>query len=891
MRYYLTLMLLITVFCATGQNYSLTGNVFNEKGEPMVYSTVVLLNPADSIMEFFGIADKQGHFDIQNIKKGEYLLQAAFLGYETFYKGIIIPEKEHSKELIVMKPSPVGIDEIKVVGEHVPFWIKKDTIEYNVKAFKTKPGAIVEELLKKLPGVEVDRAGNIKAQGENVNKVYVDGKEFFGNDPKVATKNVPVDALDRVQVFDKKSDESEFMGIDDGTRSKVINLMLKEDKKNALFGSATAGGGTDERYKGGVKAYHFTNKAQIAALGRTNNINESGFSGSMSSMGGGGITIINKYGSFGQPVSGEITSRSGGLNFSYAPKKQNRVFMSYLGNSTKSNLEEVETSRNYTESDEFLQESVLNENNNNKSHRFNFGIRSRIDSTQNIILNGDVSLNYGDMRRDIFSESYTDETLVNELTGNSYNDADNTSGKVSGSYTKKFNRGKTIFKLAGGADWESGKNNLQFENNTRFIAPVEEILEHQFRDNETKTTDYSVTASLSQQLGKRTFLSPKISMGNTIESLERTQGNIAPSKMIIDSLSPDFERQYQWIKPKLVFNYDTRKTNLALRLQFEAGKLETTLNGENGNKRDFFYFTPYARYEYRYRSGRSIRATYSSFINTPSASHLLPVVDNTNPLAIYYGNPDLKPEYLHQVDLNWHVFDQFSFTSFLLSLKGGLTTDKINWSRIINDNLGYESTPVNVDNTYNAGSSMEFSTPIRPLGIKIKMKWDENWNRGTSFINTIENEYTNLSHRFSVTLDNRKKEKWDISSGVNATLTNSWYSLQESLNNRYFNISWFGELRYTPNDDWNFEVIADVNNYSAKSFDQSISIPLIGAEVNHYFLKNNKGTLTLKAVDLLNKNTNVQRFSELNYLREIRSNGIGRYVMLSFTYRFNKFGL
>jgi hypothetical protein len=189
-----------------------------------------------------------------------------------------------------------------------------------------------------------------------------------------------------------------------------------------------------------------------------------------------------------------------------------------------------------------------------------------------------------------------------------------------------------------------------------------------------------------------------------------------------------------------------------------------------------------------------------------------------------------------------------------------------------------------------ASASFDFSTPIRPLGVKINLSAEETWNRGLNLINGTENEYTTFGNRLSFSVDNRKKEKWDINSGIAATLSNSWYSVQESLNDRYFDLSWFAEMRWTPNDKWNFEATADVTNYSARSFDESIKVPLLGAQISRHFLKNKRATLTLRGFDLLDKNTVVRRFSELNYLREIRSNSIGRYVMLSLTFRLNKFG-
>jgi hypothetical protein len=905
MRYCLILILSGISFLAAAQTYPLTGDVLNEKGEPMVYSTVVLLNPTDSTMAFFGIANQQGHFDIKNIKKGDYLLQTALLGYQTFSKQISIPFDGNSVGSIILKLKPVNLNEVKVVGENIPMWIKKDTVEFNAKAFKTNPDDVAEDLLKKLPGIEVDRSGNIKAMGEDVNKLYVDGKEFFGNDPKVATRNVPADALDKVQVYDRRSEQSEFTGIDDGSRNKTINLQLKEDKKNGLFGDLMAGGGTGEHYQSGAKAYRFTDKVQMAALGMLNNVNQMGFSfndylnfnGGIGSMGGHGgsmrisITSDNSFPiDFGQPISGLMTSGAGGANFSYSSTPNDRIFISYLGNGSKNKIEQTTTSRNYTGNSSFLQEDNLNEINKNEAHRINFGWRNRIDSTGNLVLDGNLSLTYGDTNSNLFTNSQRNQLPVNELTSETSDKADGFSGNASGSYILKLNEGKTMLKTEASGAWAKNLNKTRFENLTRYFETNQNISVNQYQDNQSGNYNFSGEVSLTQKLSKNIYFEPEFRIGNTVESLERTQGLFDPLPVAIDSLSPDFEKRYFWMRPTLGFRRVTEKSTLALTLQAESGKLGTSLAGQPSADKNFFYFTPSVSYELEYSTGRRIVTYYSSEINTPTSSQLLPVVNNINSLSLLYGNPNLKPEYSHRFNAHWILYDQFSFTSFFVSLNTSYTKDKINWSRTITQNLGFINRLINVDHDWRASANFDFSTPIRSLGIKINLSGEENWNKGLNLINEIENEYTTLSHRISLSADNRKKDKWDINSGVTATLTNSWYSIQESLNDRYINVSWFAELRWTPSEKWNFEATADITNYSAKSFDKSIKIPLLGAQISHHFLKNNRATLTLRGFDLLDKNTIVNRFGELNYLREIRSNSIGRYVMLSFTYRLNKFG-
>ena len=386
----------------SGQTHSLSGTLYDNEVRPLTSGTVVLLNPADSTLEFFGVTNQQGQFLIRNIKEGNYLLQASFIGFHSLYSPIKIPrEKGFDLGDLILKPMPVDLAGAEVVGEAVPLGISGDTIIYNAAAFKTKPDAVTEDLLKQLPGIEVDRAGNIKALGEDVNQLYVDGKEFFGSDPKVATRNIPADAIHQVQVYDKKSDDAEFTGIDDGTRDKTVNLKLRKDRKKGVFGDVLGGYGTGNHYKASGKAYHFTDKIQVAGLGMINNVNEYGFSfndyldfsgGMKAMMGGGGSAQIkiesdNSFPiNFGQPVNGLVTSGAGGLNFSHSTSKHNRTYISYLINGSDKLLEQSTRTEHYVEGGAYTTDSDKEERTNDLAHRFNFGLRRRIDSTHNLIL-------------------------------------------------------------------------------------------------------------------------------------------------------------------------------------------------------------------------------------------------------------------------------------------------------------------------------------------------------------------------------------------------------------------------------------------------------------------------------------------------------------------------
>ncbi|MBA3704378.1 MAG: outer membrane beta-barrel protein [Bacteroidetes bacterium] len=889
--------------CVSAQN-SINGNVLDEKATPLPFATVALLHPEDSTLAFFGISNTDGFFEIKNIKAGKYLLQTAFIGYRTLYKEVELPLKTgETLGILVMKLLSVNLTETEVSAERIPVMIKKDTIEYNAGAFKTKPDAATEDLLKKMPGIEVDRAGNIKAQGEDVRNVLVDGKEFFGNDPKVATKNLPADAIKKIQVYDKKSDESQLTGVDDGSHSKTINLVLKDDKKQAWFGDVLAGGGTDSHYQTSAKAFRFNKNSQFAGLAMLNNINQFGFSfkdyidfnGGMGSlMNGDGNAHIGMNDNsfpinFGQPATGLITSGAGGLNYTYEKKKDNRFNISYLGNGADKKLNETTSTQNFTTNNPYTQEQSLNKNNKNLAHRFNLGWKNKLDSTQTIIINGNASYTNGKTNSTSFSESFLNDTVINNLNNFTKNNSNAISGNVHAAYMKKLSNSWKLFKISADGGGSHNLDKTQLENTAYYFQTNSFFNDQQFQNNKNEVINYSANTSIMRTLKGNFYIQPEISAGNKNELLKRDQGFSQTSETPIDSLSPIITTNYQWLRPAISFKRSSSKSQFNFTLQAETGKLNNEVSNRKKSITDVLYFTPRLSWNYEYKTSHRLGFYYESSVNTPNANQLLPVLNNINLLQLYHGNINLKPEYAHNINFNWILFDQFSFTSIFAGINGTYIQDKINWSRNINNDFSQSLTLVNVTDDYRIRGNIDYSTPVRALGITLNLSVLETWNQGINYVNSIQNINTNFIQQYSLSIDNRKKEKWDAKVGGKLQWTDAYYSVQHSLNTTYSTLSYFAELAFTPNTHWHFSASADVSQYNNQNFGQSINIPLLKAGISRYFLKANRGIITLEAFDILNKNTGIEQISELNYLQQKQSSIIGRYVMITFKYRLNKF--
>jgi hypothetical protein len=853
--------------------HALNGTVSDQEGKALGYATVALLNPSDSILNYFGVTDNKGTFKIKNIKEGDYLLQYSFVGMETLSKNISIPAPG-GEDLGTQVLAPNALEEVTIIEEYIPITFKSDTVEFNPNAFNTKSHAVVEDLLKKMPGIEVDEAGNIKALGEDVVNVMVDGKEFFGKDPKVATKNLPADAIMKVQVYDKKSDESEFTGVDDGVRERTINLMLNEDHKKGYFGNVEAGMGTDTRYSADGKIYRFSEKLQSALLGMANNINEFGYTG-------------NHGKEWGARVEGENQSLAGGLNLSYNAEGTNRYFLSYLASTNNKEMEEETTTENYLTNGTYYQHSLVNVEERNTPHKLNLGVRHKFNEQHNLILDGDLSISSNNLFSEGLTNTGIEDALINTLNNTTTTESSVIDAETKGSYVFKFNEGRTQFKTTFSSYYHQDNSLLNWRDTINLYGPDSMDLFVQFRDEYTDRAGLVVIPGVLQRIKQFWYLSAGVELGIKTERLDWQQEIERGSGESRDTIFPSFSTQELSVGPMLSLKRNSNKSQIEFILKGTWNQLDKMLDEVSLEKPSYFYFQPGFNYEYKYRTGRRINVRYSTNVNMPSANQLYPVANTLNLLSIYQGNLKLTPEYSHNLSASWWYFDQFSFTSLFARLGAGYVKDKIGWSQYTNEELITLVSPVNTPDHRSVYSYISFSTPIRALGMKVNLTSHENWSKGLSIINGEDNTQSNFLHSFSLRFENRKKEKWDAALGSNVSITDARFSIS-SMNTVYYNTSLYTDIRFTPSDKWSFETLASVVNYNSKSFDEAVSIPLLTAGISYYFLRGERASLTLRGYDLLNKQVGFERISQTNYLMQREWNTIGRYVMLEFHMRIGR---
>ncbi|MFC1620453.1 outer membrane beta-barrel protein [Candidatus Neomarinimicrobiota bacterium] len=642
--------------------HSISGRVIDENGAPLTYANVVLLDPADSTLLYFDVADKDGYYQIKNITPNNYVIQYSFVTKKPIYEAVTIPSdlgEDFGDKMMEAEP----VDKLVVTAEYVPIRFDQDTVSFNAKAFKTKTGAVVEDLLKKIPGVEVDKAGNIKALGEDVTQVLVEGKEFFGKDPKVATRNLPADAVDEVQVFDKKSDEAEFMGIDDGVRDRTINILLNEEGKRGYFGDVDAGGGTGEHYQIGGKIYRFSTKFQSALFGMYNNVNEFRFSGK------------DRH-EYGQGVSGLNTTVAGGINLSYIVSKYNRYFISHLVSSTKSILGQRTSTENFLKVGSYRQIEDLDKNERDTPHTTNFGVRHNFSKTHNIVIDGDLDISSNTIDNQLITDTHLEDVLVNSLVKESSNKSYLGNVKVRGVDIIKLDGDNTQVKTEIAALYNKNTSGLDWTSITTIYDPYKVASNDHYQDNNTDDLTISVNPTLVHKIRPFWYLNTNVAVGSNNRNLNREQGLLEQEDRFIDSLSADFSTNESFVKPALSLQRNTNKSQINFIFGTSWIQFDKIMDNSSLGKTEYFHFLPGFRYRNNYQKGRRIELRYNSSVNMPGLNQLLPLPNTVNELSIYEGNVDLKPEYRHNVSFMWSVFDQFSFTSLFTRLHAGL----LRWS-------------------------------------------------------------------------------------------------------------------------------------------------------------------------------------------------------------------
>lgn len=901
----------LTASVAMGQKFVITGQVIDTLSNPLPSATVMLLNAKDSTLANFAVSDARGVFEMKNVNKGSYMIKITFVGLTPFVKTMTTPTAAGTVDVGRLKLEPLNkqLDEVMIVGEKAPVTVKRDTIEFNASSFKTKANANVEDLLKKLPGVEVDNDGTVRAQGEQVQRVTVDGREFFGRDPKLATRNLPADAIDKIQVFDKKSDQAAFTGIEDGQKEKTINLELKEEKRNGAFGKMMGGVGSNDRFQANANINRFGKGKQLSFLGMGNNINEQGFSigdfmnftgGSQQMMGGGGTVTVQigpNNNQSGVPLNtgrqnGIMSNYAGGVNFNRDLSKNTQLTSNYFYNRIDQNITKDTHRINYLPNDSsYFYDEKSTQLNASDNHRVNLNVDHKIDSANSIKSTNNFSYSSSELNSKTQGQTNTtDNTLVNQSNRINYNAQTSANLNSSLLYRHRFAKKGRSFStnLAFGLTQTNSNGTLQSSNQYYNTNPgTQEILQ----TNTQSTDNQSLGATLSyiEPLGGRKYLEGNYNIRTNLNQVDRQVFDEKNGQQTINSLlSNKYNSKYVYSRPTLNLRVNRQKYNFSFGVGYQNTRLTGELKNNQTIDRTFENFLPVAHFNYDFTSFKHLRLDYETSMQEPGIQQLQPVVDNSDPLNISVGNPGLQPSYQHRGVANFTTFDPGKFINFFGLLTTNYTLNSITSSQTVSPNLVRLTKPVNVKDNVNINANINFGFPIKALKSRINVGPTGSYVRGINVLNEQSSYTWQRSYGGTVRYNFTYNDVLTLDLSANLSHQETDYEFNTQNNQVYFNKTYSAETNITFLKRYQFNTNLDYLIYNSETTDYHQVIPLWNMFISRFILKNNTGELKVGVNNLLDQSLSVSQSASSNYLQQQVTNNLGRYLMVSFTYSLNK---
>ena len=920
----------ISAFAQSGSGRAtVTGTVLDGGDKsPVMQATVQILSLKDSTMVKGNVSDLDGNFAL-SVRPGKYLLKISYIGYTTFFRQIEMTRNKPRLNVgnIELQADAIMLGEAVVVAQAPEVTAAEDTLVYNSSAYRVSEGSALEELVKKLPGAEVDENGKITINGKEIKKIMIDGKEFFADDPNIAMKNLPVNIIDKVRAYDKQSDLARATGIDDGEEETVLDLSVKPGMNKGWFGNADLAAGTEDRYSGKIMLNRFWGDNQFTVIGSMNNVNDQGYPGG----GGGfrwggqnGLTAI-KMGGFNFSTTSEKLETGGSVNFNYKD----------------ADIISKQASETFVSSDNSsFQNALIAQRNKNTALTADFRIEWRPDTMTMLLVR--PRLSYGDTDNTESSNSGTfnaepqnttdeliaaiqegnltdlmaEENIVNTIIRNSLSKSSDFNVGGSVMFNRRLGKAGRNINFRGTYNYTNSSSEQFSTSETEYFQMTdEERLEilNRYISTPTLNNNFSARVSYSEPIFKGGFLQFSYNFQYRYSTTDNSTYTM-PNDWTIDNgyggeytgvldkensksahytyYNHQAELALRWIREKMRLNVGVSFQPQKTELSYKKGDLDTV------TVRNVFNFTPTLDFRYKFNKTSQLRINYRGRSSQPSMTDLLPVEDTTDPLNIRRGNPGLKPSFTNSFRAFYNTFNTETQRGMVAHVSFSNTMNSVSSRRVYNETTGgYITTPENINGNWNLFSMLGSNTALRNKKYTINTFTTASYNNIVSYISD-NTETTNddrnktrqlrLGERLRGTY---RTDWWEVSLNGSLNYTHSRNNYQEQNNMDTYDFSYGASTNIRL--PWNMSIATDLSQNSRRGYsDNSMNRDELiwNAQISQDFLKGNAATVSIQFYDILRNQSNVSRAITAAMRSDTEYNAIYSYCMVHFIYRLNLFG-
>lgn len=938
----LTLMAVFAVVSITAQTSTTTTNTKKSKANvtgyvkdsedasALVRATIQIMTTDTSKMVSGGVTNTLGGYTIKNVEEGSYIVKVSYIGYHNFYRSITIKNGEtiHNVGTVLLTPNSVILEAAVVQGQLPQMEVKEDTIIFNADAFKIPEGSVLEDLIKKLPGAEVSSDGTIKINGKTISKILVDGKEFFSSDKSIAMKNLPAEIIDKVKTYDKASDSERLTGIADGNEETVIDLTIKKGMKQGWFGNINLGVGTKDQYSNRVMVNRFKDNFQSSIIG---NLNTNGGGGMGSGRGG-----------TGKNLNGSL-----GLNLNTSKDEKYEIG----GNVRYNGRHNENTSRSASENYVSMRKSFSDRLNDNTSHSDNadaeFKIEIKLDTATTLLMRPQVGIGNSASHSNGASASYyIDPYSFNELTNplrqwstleSLMSDSivnHNLTGSRSFSDSKKassslmlnrrfYNKQGRNFSLNGNFNYsQSDGRNFNYSDVTYYQREtVPSDLIYRYRTSPNINKSFSLGFTYSEPIVKNLILQMSYNYSYSYRKSDSNTFNLglnpdiqeAKDKLaeilgflpdtyfeyLSDSLS-NYSRdvnQNHNINLSVRWNTNFITSSVGVQIQPQNQHLQMTYMGKDiDTTRNFFRISPTLNFRYRFNRQNQLNFSYRGSMSQPAITDLITITDDSNPLNIRTGNPDLKPSFSNNFRFEWRNYLTATMQTIFLNASFSNTLNSISNQTKYNDETGASETkPMNINGNWDVSGDFGFNTPLFSMErLMLNTSTSTSYRNNVSYLyrnnESLKNKTNNLriGERLSLTY---RAEYWDVRLNGNFSYNHQDNKYIDVTSPNTYDFSYGVESNGNFDNGFGFATNLSISSRRGYASSEANTNELIwNAQVSYRFLKGKAATISLQAYDLLNQRSNFSRAISANSRTDTWTESVNSYFMVNFMYRFNLFG-